>query len=36
MGAMVSKVDLEGMSVDDVVAEWMAANKDTWSTWIAN
>ncbi|MCB2009229.1 MAG: ABC transporter substrate-binding protein [Geminicoccaceae bacterium] len=35
MGAMVAKVDLDGMSVEDVVAEWMKANEDTWSTWIA-
>ncbi len=34
MGAMVAKVDLEGKSVEDVVAEWMNANKDTWSAWI--
>jgi glycine betaine/proline transport system substrate-binding protein len=34
MGAMVSAVDLEGKSVDDVVAEWMSANEDRWSTWI--
>ncbi|MXN64433.1 ABC transporter [Stappia sp. GBMRC 2046] len=33
MGEMVAKVDLQGMSVDDVVAEWMAANKDSWSSW---
>ena len=34
MGEMVAKVDLEKKKVDDVVAEWMAANKDSWSTWI--
>ena len=34
MGAMVGKVDLDGQSIDDVVAEWMDANKDTWSAWI--
>ncbi|NRG18971.1 ABC transporter substrate-binding protein [Rhizobiales bacterium] len=33
MGEMVAKVDLQGMSVEDVVAEWMAANKDSWSSW---
>lgn len=35
MGAMVADVDLNGKSVDDVVAAWMTANKDTWSGWIA-
>ena len=34
MGEMVAKVDLEGMSVEDVVAEWMASHKDSWSTWV--
>lgn len=35
MGAMITKVDLEGQSVDDVVAEWMTANEDRWQKWIA-
>lgn len=34
MGAMVAEVDLNGKSVDETVAAWMAANKDTWSAWI--
>lgn len=34
MGTMVGKVDLDGQSIEDVVAEWMANNKDTWSAWI--
>jgi len=34
MGAMITKVDLEGMSIDAVVAEWMAANTDRWQGWI--
>ena len=34
MGALVSKVDLEGVSVDDAVAEWLAANESNWSGWI--
>ncbi|MCA8884436.1 MAG: ABC transporter substrate-binding protein [Rhodobacteraceae bacterium] len=34
MGELVAKVDLQGMSVDDVVAEWMAANEATWQGWI--
>jgi len=35
MGAMITKVDLEGKSVDDVVAAWMAANEARWQQWIA-
>jgi glycine betaine/proline transport system substrate-binding protein len=35
MGQMVAKVDLEGQSVEAVVAEWMAANEDRWTAWIA-
>ena len=35
MGAMVAAVDLDGKSVDDVVAAWMAANESTWQGWIA-
>ncbi len=34
MGAMVSAVDLEGLSVEEVVASWMASNEARWSTWI--
>ncbi len=36
MSAMVGEVDLDGKDVDTVVAEWMKANKDRWSKWIAN
>lgn len=36
MGAMVAEVDLNGKSVDAVSDAWLAANKDTWSAWIAN
>ncbi len=36
MGAMVADVDLNGKTVDETVAAWMAANKDTWSSWIVN
>ena len=35
MGAMVADVDLNGMTVDGVVAAWMDANQDTWQAWIA-
>lgn len=34
MGQMISKVDLEGQSVDAVVAEWMDANQSRWSEWV--
>jgi glycine betaine/proline transport system substrate-binding protein len=34
MGAMISKVDLEGSTVDVVVAEWMDANEARWKGWI--
>ena len=33
MGALVAQVDLDGMSVDDAVAGWLAANEAKWSTW---
>ena len=35
MGAMITKVDLEGESVSDVVQEWMGSHEDTWKGWIA-
>lgn len=34
MGAMVADVDLNGKTVDETVAAWMADHKDTWSAWI--
>jgi len=34
MSAMVGEVDLNGRSVEDVVAEWMTKNEDRWSAWI--
>lgn len=34
MGAMITEVDLNGKSVDQVVADWMAANEATWKGWI--
>ena len=35
MSAMVGKADLEGVEIDKVVSDWMDANKDRWSGWIA-
>ncbi|MDA5094132.1 ABC transporter substrate-binding protein [Aliiroseovarius sp. KMU-50] len=34
MGALVGKVDLEGVSIESVVSEWMTANEAAWSSWI--
>ncbi|WP_281967329.1 ABC transporter substrate-binding protein [Roseovarius nanhaiticus] len=34
MGAMVSAVDLDGKSIDDVAAEWMASNEAKVDGWI--
>ena len=35
MGAMVADADLNGKSVEEVVAAWMAENEATWKNWIA-
>ena len=35
MGAMITEVDLNGKSVDEVVATWMDANQARWGAWIA-
>jgi glycine betaine/proline transport system substrate-binding protein len=34
MNAMVGLVDLDGKTVEDVVADWVAKNEATWKTWI--
>jgi glycine betaine/proline transport system substrate-binding protein len=34
MGSMITEVDLNGKTVDQVVADWMAANEATWQGWI--
>lgn len=34
MGEMVGKVDLEGVAVNDVVSDWLAANEERWRSWI--
>lgn len=31
--ALIKKVDQDGMSVEEAVAEWMAANEATWKSW---
>lgn len=35
MGAMVTKVDLDGVSIDAAADEWIAANEAVWSKWLA-
>lgn len=35
MGAMITEVDLNGKTIEAVVADWMAANEARWSGWIA-
>jgi glycine betaine/proline transport system substrate-binding protein len=34
MGAMITEVDLNGKSVEEVAAAWMAANEARWKPWI--
>lgn len=34
MGAMITEVDLDGKSVETVVADWMGKNEAVWSAWI--
>ncbi len=34
MGNLIAEVDLEGKSVDDVVAGWLAKNEAVWKAWI--
>ncbi len=34
MGAMITAVDLDGKTVEEVTAEWMANNEDRWKSWI--
>jgi glycine betaine/proline transport system substrate-binding protein len=34
MGAMITEVDLNGKTVEQVIADWMAANEATWKGWI--
>ncbi|MDF2371076.1 MAG: ABC transporter substrate-binding protein [Rhizobiaceae bacterium] len=35
MGALVTKVDLDGVSIDAAADEWIAANEAAWSKWLA-
>jgi len=31
---LIKKVDNDGMSVEEAVAEWMSDNEDTWKGWM--
>jgi glycine betaine/proline transport system substrate-binding protein len=33
MNALIVSVDLEGKTVDDVAADWVAKNEDRWKAW---
>jgi ABC-type proline/glycine betaine transport system substrate-binding protein len=35
MSALIVKVDLEGGSVEDVSAGWIAEHEADWKTWLA-
>jgi glycine betaine/proline transport system substrate-binding protein len=35
MNAMITEVDINGKSVEDVVADWVAKNESRWQEWIA-
>lgn len=34
IGKLIYRVDVDGEELTDVVADWMAANEDTWRAWI--
>ena len=34
MGQLITKVDLDGQKVEDVVADWMKNNEARWKGWI--
>ncbi len=34
MGALITRVDLDGETVENVVANWMDENEALWSAWI--
>jgi glycine betaine/proline transport system substrate-binding protein len=33
MGALITKIDLDGQKLEDVVAGWMKENEAVWSKW---
>jgi glycine betaine/proline transport system substrate-binding protein len=35
MSSLIVKVDLEGGSVEDVAAQWVAEHEADWKTWLA-
>jgi glycine betaine/proline transport system substrate-binding protein len=34
MGAMIARVDVDGLTIEETVAEWMAANEAVWKSWL--
>ena len=34
MGALITKVDIDGQKVEDVVAEWLKNNEARWKGWV--
>jgi glycine betaine/proline transport system substrate-binding protein len=33
MGALITKIDLDGGKLEDVVGQWMKDNEAVWSKW---
>jgi ABC-type proline/glycine betaine transport system substrate-binding protein len=31
---MIKAIDIDGRDIEEVVAEWMEANRDIWSSWV--
>jgi glycine betaine/proline transport system substrate-binding protein len=31
---MIKAIDIDGRDIEEVVAEWMEANRDVWSSWV--
>jgi len=34
MGDLIARVDVDGVSLEDAVADWMAAHEATWKSWL--
>jgi glycine betaine/proline transport system substrate-binding protein len=34
MGDLIARVDVDGVSVEDAVVDWMAAHEATWKSWL--
>ena len=33
-GIFIKAIDIDGRDIEEVVAEWMEANRDVWSSWV--